>query len=216
MNICACGCKKEVKGKWAQGHHSRVNNISKRPDVKEKRRKAMTQLHEENKIPCWNRGLSKETDIRVANYGLAGSKSWDEEKRKKYSNLMKEQRKTGKIQVLSGSSHSQWKGGTSTITQRCRGNLRFYNEWKLQILKRDNFTCVSCKNSKMKLAVHHDKERFASIIKKCMNGCSLERELSWDEQTEIVEKVINYHVKNNVSGITLCYDCHEKIHHLTK
>lgn len=34
LHACACGCGEQVKGKWAQGHHSRVNNISKREEIR--------------------------------------------------------------------------------------------------------------------------------------------------------------------------------------
>ena len=34
----------------------------------------------------------------------------------------------------------------------------------------------------------------------------------FDRKKEISDKVIQYHIKNNVSGVTLCRDCHNKLH----
>lgn len=33
-----------------------------------------------------------------------------------------------------------------------------------------------------------------------------------DEKRKIVNKIVDYHITNNVSGITLCHSCH-KIEH---
>jgi hypothetical protein len=61
-----------------------------------------------------------------------------------------------------------------------------------------------------KLEVHHDGERFADIVKKFLPN-DLHR-LTWDEETEVVSKVVDYHVEQKVSGITLCDSCHEDNH----
>ena len=62
QNYCACGCKTTIKDKlkWAKGHHSRVNNISKREDIKELRREKMQEWHDSGKWIPWNKGVSDE------------------------------------------------------------------------------------------------------------------------------------------------------------
>lgn len=60
-----------------------------------------------------------------------------------------------------------------------------YKQFRLEVLKRDNFTCQMCKKKgrRSKLNVHH-------IIK-------------WSTAASI-----RYDVDN---GITLCYDCHKSV-----
>ena len=55
---------------------------------------------------------------------------------------------------------------------------------------------------KKNLEVHHDKETMAEIIDKFKSD-SLTKE-------QIVESIVKYHIENNVSGITLCKECHRK------
>lgn len=218
LPFCACGCMRPVKrhtSKYLQGHHARVNNISKRADIREKRRESMKKRHENGIMPePWNKGKKAHDDERIAAYGRARSASFTEEEKRQRSETMRENWKTGKIVPLSGLDHSQWNGGTSSITQRIRGNSQLYESWKRPILKRDEWKCRHCGRT-VELVVHHNQERFAEIVKKCLFALypdALERELTWEEQGEIVKRVVFYHVQNDVSGITLCWDCHEKVH----
>lgn len=224
LNPCACGCGQQVKGKWAWGHHSRVNNISKREDIRATKSDFFRKLHADGKTVVWNRGKTKETDDRVAKNGEERSRVFTEEERKMHSRLMRNHRLDGTIPTLRGPDHPQWKGGTSTITQRLRGNHRLYVEWKRPILYRDGYMCVRCKRGSgpdVRLAVHHDKERFADIISQILlsffGGSLPDREMTWEESTEICERVIEYHLSSHltgspVSGVTLCYDCHDDVH----
>ena len=213
IKFCLCGCGTQVKSTWVRGHHSRVNNISKRPDIREKRRQKFIQLHQNGTLgPIWNKGLSKETDARVAAYGAKGAATWTDEKREFYANKMSDQWKEGSIVPLTGPDHPQWQGGTSSITQRCRASHQLYKEWKYPILYRDSFSCQNCKqtSSTVKLAVHHNGEFFCDIVKKFLPEDH--HLLSWDEETVIIEKITVYHIDNKVSGVTLCYDCHAGVH----
>ena len=36
--------------------------------------------------------------------------------------------------------------------------------------------------------------------------------MDFDLKKSIAEKIVDYHIKNKVSGITLCDKCHEKYH----
>ena len=77
MAFCLCGCGKEVKNKWAQGHHARVNNPSSRPDVKIKRRESSLRRIQngERTFAGWNKGLTKESDVRIKLSGEKASKT---------------------------------------------------------------------------------------------------------------------------------------------
>ena len=91
----------------------------------------------------------------------------------------------------------------SSINKLLYGNHEFWRRWKLPILQRDNFQCQNC-GSKEDLEVHHDKETMAEIINRLYNS-----NLS---KYENVKLIIDYHVNNKVSGITLCKKCHTKTH----
>lgn len=211
LNDCACGCGEQVKGKWAWGHHSRVNNISKRADIREKRSEMFHRLHEENRLPNWNRGLTKEDDERLSKCGRPVEVLSIEERRFR-SGQMKRLWEEGKIVPLTGPDHPQWNGGTSSITQRVRGNSKLYEGWKRPILKRDGWKCTKCQGTK-ELVVHHDGERFCDIVRKCLLGIFDDgHKLTWEEESLVVQNVVNYHMNMNVSGITLCWGCHENVH----
>lgn len=47
---------------------------------------------------------------------------WSNERRREYSQRMRENRLSGTVPSLTGSAHSQWKGGTSQLGALCHGN----------------------------------------------------------------------------------------------
>lgn len=58
-----------------------------------------------------------------------------------------------------------------------------YKKFRMDVLKRDKFTCKMCKTKKKKVYVHH--------IRKWASASSLRYEAS--------------------NGITLCYNCHKEV-----
>jgi len=209
---CMCGCGAEVKNKWVRGHHSRVNNVSKRADIRERRRVSMKKRHKDGIMPeVWNKGKTIESDERVKKniQGLI-TEAKSEEGKLRRSNSLKKRWKEGTINLpLTGPDHPMWKGGSSAVTQRIRGSHQLYKHWKRPILKEANFQCAQCKSTE-NLIVHHYEERMAEIIQRFMSEHW--PKMSWDEETEVVEDVIAYHLKESVSGITLCQECHEVLH----
>lgn len=81
-----------------------------------------------------------------------------------------------------GNKAPTWKDGKSLERDRARFGSEL-KEWRMQVFKRDKFTCQHCKNKKH-LHAHH-------II-----------EWSKDESKR-------FDIKN---GITLCEKCHSKVH----
>jgi hypothetical protein len=85
-------------------------------------------------------------------------------------------------------------------------NTTKYLNWRLSILKRDNFTCKICHasvkaNKSLRLEVHHPKA-FDEICK--------ENNVSTVEQALGCEELWN--LKN---GVSICYTCHKDIEKLT-
>jgi len=84
---------------------------------------------------------------------------------------------------LEGNRHGNWKGGITPENQKHRGS-RKYIKWRLDVFKRDNYTCMICGSSGVELNAHH--------INKFSTHPHLRTELS--------------------NGLTLCVPCHKKEH----
>lgn len=217
--VCKCGCDEKVK--WSKqrkgfrdfvaGHQSRVhNNWGHNKKAIEKSAETRRLQYANGERQVWNKGLTKEIDQRVKiNTRNVVTFTKTVEERKNRSIRMHINRLNGTIPTLFGSDSSRWKGGTSEVNNIARSNKRLYDEWKYPILVRDGFKCVHCGSSK-RLHIHHDKEKFCEIVEKHMPDQVLITD--FELKKSIAEKVVDYHIKNKVSGITLCGDCHEKYH----
>lgn len=214
---CKCGCGEDTlfttlqKGykEWKQGHISRVknnwgHNLTAINNSAQTRREQYT--NGERKV--WNIGQTKETNEILLKYGKKISKSFTFDRKLQYSNQMRENRLNGKIPTRWGIESANWKGGTSSINNLVRANKRLYDEWIYPILQRDEFKCVECGNTK-KLEVHHNKETMSEILSKYVDK---DFEYDFDEKREIMNKVIDYHISNQIGGKTLCKECHCKLH----
>jgi hypothetical protein len=203
-----------VRGKWKRGHHSRIQNISKREDIREKRRQVFHRLHGEGKLPTWNKGLTKETDSRVSAYARKSSEGWDEERRKNASELLSRGRRDGTVPTVTiGPDHWNWKGGITKLYTPIQRKL--YNVWKRPILERDAWRCRDC-GVGGSLHVHHDDVRFSAIYHEVVDPYleirGTEEELSFEEKERLVERIVRIHVDREVSGISLCPPCHRARH----
>lgn len=236
QKLCECGCGKPTRfldaGRgycaFIHGHSAKVKNNFQSDKAKQnslKTRKKMLETGDWKPFASketgehWSKGLTKETDERIAK--MANSIKSNQEEIDRRAARMKENRLNGTIPTLRGKDHSQWKGGISCL--RDLTYSRLYVNWKLPKLKEANYKCVRC-NSGGKMEVHHDKEKFADILNK------MAKEMKWNVETwktdpkwsseteyqalktEIADAVADFHIKNNVSGIVLCETCHEKEH----
>ena len=130
---------------------------------------------------------------------------------KKVSATIKQKVANGEQVYPKGSAHGGWKGYRDRA-QTIR--TRLYKAWVFPILERDKFTCTSCGKNKVRLEVHHDKEPFRDILAKFCDESLYRMELEKFEQ--IIEQVVNYHLTEQVSGITLCTECHRNVDKLRK
>lgn len=218
---CECGCGEQTRFltlergffRFRNGHNDRVhNNWGHNPVAKDKSRAVQKEMRARGEWkPNPYKGLTKETDGRLALRGERVKAAFTPEKSEKYSKQMKQHRLDGTIPTLSGSAHSQWKGGTSAISARCHGSSRLFREWKYPKLHTAGFKCRHCGKSE-KLQVHHNGERMAEIIKQCNDRLNPAHIDDLDLATRVVEAVIDYHVSNDVSGEVICKPCHKLEH----
>ena len=211
---CKCGCGERTSwayngfNKWIRGHISRVhNNWGNNPAAVEASRKTRKKMWENGELEPWNKGLTAETDERVAANCIGLQEySKSDRARKIKSNTMKRQWKTGNLKSLFGADTSQWQGGTSDISAIIYADNRLYREWKYPILKNGEFKCMKC-NEPGNLHVHHNKELMADIIKKFMTDIR-----TFADKKVIADAVIDYHIRNKVSGEVLCGECYSEHH----
>jgi hypothetical protein len=213
---CKCGCGEHTsfdslqKGYnvFIQGHASRVNNNWGHNE--EARERSLKKRRDEglwSKDP-WNRGKKKDADPEFAKV-CERSYSTDAF-RKKRSKIMKEQWESNNLVPQRGPNHSQWKGGTSALGAMCHGDSRLYRQWKLPKLQASGFKCSQC-GSGDRLHVHHDGVRMAVIIgtyRRQLPEC----ELTHEQKLWVVDRVVEHHERESVSGVVLCEQCHEAEH----
>lgn len=218
---CKCGCGKTPKYydydrgyvEYVRGHHSRVkNNWGHNKEAQLKSQDVRRDMHKRGEHAVWNRGETKETNEDVASYGAKGSKTIKEQPEllKRRSEDMKHAWNSGLITPLTGSAHSQWKGGSSALQPLARSRL--HKSWTYPKLKASNFTCQKCGAKGPGLEVHHDGERFAEILQKAIAIFGEVVDDNFEQKASISEWVADYHEENDVSGIVLCSKCHDDEH----
>ena len=216
--LCKCGCNGETKWspelkgfrEYCQGHQSRIhNNWGHNQIAIDKSAETRRQQYASGERKVWNEGLTKETNKSVKLSGDLRSQAYTQEIKDEYSDRMRENRLSGIIPTLHGKDHSQWKGGASSINVLARARKKLYTDWKYPILIRDGFKCVKCGDNK-NLHIHHNKETMSDVIRLLIVD-DMEPK-TFEEKEMIADAVVDYHIKNKVSGITLCGECHNKIH----
>jgi 5-methylcytosine-specific restriction endonuclease McrA len=93
---------------------------------------------------------------------------------------------------------------TPSLKLKIRNTTKYLN-WRLSILKRDNFTCKIChasvkENKSLRLEVHHAKS-FDEICEE-NNVCTVEEALDCKE------------LWNTKNGVSICYRCHKDVEKL--
>jgi hypothetical protein len=182
----------------------------------------------------WNKGLTKETDTRVKNSselnkrhipwnkGTHGVMKCSDKLRKKRSEISKsvdhpgltfsgrkhseatkkkmsestKGEKNHNYGKISGENNPAWAGGITSIYQRIRGSIE-YNEWRKQVFIKNNFKCWACDSSK-NINAHH-----LILVKDIVKTFQI-RSFSQALNTPFLW--------NPVNGITLCGECHNRMH----
>jgi hypothetical protein len=195
---------------YVWGHASRVNNNWGHNEVAQKKSQDIRrEMHKRGEIPIWNRGKTKDSDLRVAGVGRTQLENFTLERRAKRAEIMANSWRTGAITPLTGSAHSQWKGGTSALQPICRARL--HSCWTYPKMCEAGFKCSRCGVLGPVLNVHHSGERFADILYRAIDELG-EPGDDFEKKSLLAEWVADYHVNNDVPGTVLCHDCHELAH----
>jgi hypothetical protein len=105
-----------------------------------------------------------------------------------------------------GPLNSQWKGGITPLVKYLR-NIREYKIWRINVFKRDGYTCVKCGN-KRKIIAHHKKE-FNIIFQEFLQTYSQFSPIEdWETLVRLAMTYEPFWDVNN--GETECEDCHNK------
>jgi hypothetical protein len=219
---CQCGCDEKLE--WTsigyrkyKGNHGlllrlKINNPwGDNKKAQEKSAETRRKQFASGERKTWCDGLTLQNSPSLQSAAKKLSERYTPEIRKHYSDKMSTMRKDGTLPTLYREKSSRWKGGVSSIQQIARSDKRLYEQWKYPILIRDGFKCTTCDNSK-DLHVHHDGETFSEIIKKVMTLDDYDKIDNFEVKKSITNKVVDYHIEKNISGITLCKDCHNNFH----
>lgn len=219
--ICGCGCGERTKWSYSDknfrefagvGHLNRVrNNWGHNRKSIEKSAETRRKQYASGERKIWCDGLKKENTPSLQSAAKKLSDRYTDNIRNQYSERMSRMRKNGTVPTLYREKSSRWKGGVSSIQGIARSDKKLYDEWKYPILVRDGFKCIKCNNTK-NLHIHHDKDNFCEIVKKVMTLDDYDKIDNFEIKKSISDKVVDYHIKNKVSGITLCKKCHGQIH----
>lgn len=106
---------------------------------------------------------------------------------------------------LRGENSPHWHGGVSSLYKVARHRQQ---EWRKAVIKRDGYECHLC-GSNRRLHVHHIRPY--TVIRDFIIKMYPYLSTSNAEDKEILAQLIaDEHYLED--GITLCYDCHRKIH----
>jgi len=159
-----CKRMKEVGLKTRNLSESHIGHIPYNKGINFQSNTGKTHF-KKNHIP-WNKGLTKKDDPRIkSNPGPHGKIPWNKGLNKENCDIYKKL-----SEERSGENHWMWKGGVTSKRKSifCSNE---YQKFRKTILKKFNYTCLSC-GEKKKLHVHHI-ERFADMPQKVMdeNNC---------------------------------------------
>lgn len=173
-----------IKGQFSKGHVGFWKG--KKLSLTTKERMSLAHKGHKNNLPegfvPWNKGKEITTNTGRTHF-KKGFTPWNKGK---------------KCPQVQGANGGGWKGGITALGDRIKNGIE-YRQWRSDVFTRDNFTCQECGDNRGgNLNAHHIIRR-STIIQKY--------EITTIKQAMQCEELWNI---NN--GITLCKNCHKKVH----
>lgn len=188
----------ETRRKISEANKKNPNRYwlgKKRPPFSEERRRRMSETHKGKVLSQETREkISKNNSMhspeirRKVSVALRG-RIMSEETRKKMSEARRGKR--------TGENSPSWKGGISKTNVRIRNSAEYRN-WRREVFRRDDYSCVLCFRKRITLNADHYPKMFKEILKE-------ERIVSL-EQAMKCTKLWDVNI-----GRTLCKECHHRI-----
>ena len=123
--------------------------------------------------------------------------------RSKSTRMCIECRKIYLSKKMTGKNNPSWNGGFTSFRKSLHGSSQ-YRQWRLNIFKRDNYTCRECFKRGGYLEAHHIK-RIIIIIREAIPNYKDLRGF------QIKNRLIEYEPLWDLNnGLTLCLNCHKK------
>ena len=108
-----------------------------------------------------------------------------------------------------GKKNPNWKGGITPLVEMIR-DLPEYENWRIAVFKKDNYTCQECFKRGGNLHVHHNNKSFAIILNEFLNKYS--QFSPFEDKETLIKLAIAYEPFWNLNnGKTLCENCHGRI-----
>ncbi len=166
-------------------------NTGKKASEETKKKMSETAKKNNRKPPSWKgKKHTSETKKKI-------SESQKGEKHHNYGKHLTMAHRGNISKAISGEKCYKWRGGISLLTHRIRESFK-NRQWISDVFSRDNFTCNICGTRGCYLHAHHIKS-FNSI-------------LQYYEIITLGEALNCAELWNINNGITLCKECHKKIH----
>ena len=150
---------------------------------------------------AWNKGLSKETDIRIKMYAKTLKDKGIKPSFKGYNHSEETKKKISELQIGKhcGEKSPSWKGGITPINTKIRTSLE-YKKWHRSVLMKDKFTCQKTKKKGGKLTAHHIQNfsHFPEIRFDVTNGITFSEDSHkefhriYGRKNNIKEQLINF------------------------
>ena len=188
---------RDERGRFLKG---RKFTDKEKERLSERRKK---EYEEGIRVGYWKGKKFSKEHIEKFSQSLRGIKKppLSEERKQKIKNIVKDAWKNPEVRekmlinrkYFVDKEHWNWKGGITRITRKVR-NSKKYSNWRLEILKGDNFICQICGIRGGKLEADHIK-KFSDII-------------SENNITTFMEAMNCRELWKINNGRTLCRKCH--------
>ncbi len=169
-----------------------TGNYKRRASEKERLRKMIKKI---GYVPPKGTSFFPETEFKKGNIPWnKGIPCSEGTKQKIRNNHIRKGIRPKNPYYAKGKDHPQWEGGKTPLIMKIR-NSKQYAKWRMEVFRRDNFSCFVCGDNRGGNLNAHHIEQLSVIIDK--------------HDIKIFEEALNCKkVWDVYNGITLCEDCH--------